>query len=248
MQSKLVGLAFLCGLSAQLNAQSNDEQAVIRKGSIAINGSAYFQSYGSPGSTHQYAFVQPSLTLYLKDNLALLVGIRYDGTTSTNKSTSFVTVPSGLPPSGSFAIVPYESTDERSSSLLGPVVGIQYYKWIGKRFALTASGVISARFGSRSHSITVPPSGSSSLPYEASATTLSITSSIGPGIAYHLNERWLLTASFGSISYDYSETQGAPQADENLNLYNARGGISGSFQASLTSGLSLGFQYFLRRK
>lgn len=223
---------------------STDEQAAIRKGSIGLSGSANLWLDGSPGSTSSQGGVSPFLSFFVRDNLSVTVGLSYSGSSrkSLSDQLSFF-IPGQFGP----ILVQYSGEQIYGSWSLSASLGINYYKWLGKRLALVGLMGLSGGLLQNTHEITPPPLPSGQ-PWSGVSNGFIIQASLSPGLAYAMSERWLLTASFGSLLFRYSETKRAPEFDQNSSLFNLRGSTGSSFQASLSSGLSLGFTYFLRRR
>jgi hypothetical protein len=228
----LLGLVLFLGYTHCLFAQTTDDQAFIRKGSIALTGSAWLNLQGSPGSTYRNGYVMPQLALYLRDNLAFTAGI---GFTSEGRTYTYTRIYG-------------EDKDKLGSWGINSSIGLTYLKWIGKRFALTGSGNLNTTIGRRYHDLLSDGARIQDRVYSGETPYWSAGISISPGLAFLLSERWLLTATFGSVQYNYTETKQFESFGPVDHLYNLKGGNSSNFYASLSSGLSLGFQYFLRRK
>jgi len=224
---------------------NSDDQTIIRKGSIGLGGVANIWADGSPGNTWSQGNVAPSASFFIRDNLALVTSLLYFGSrqASSFQNSSFT----GVDGMGNPIFFTYPSERVNTTMRLGAQVGINYYRWIGKRFAIVGFMGLSGGFLRNTQSLTPPPFPTSA-PWSGAANGFFLQATLSPSLVYALSERWLLTASFGSLFFSYNEVNQAEEFRQNSSLWALSGSVNSSFQASLSSGLSLGFTYFLRRR
>jgi hypothetical protein len=219
MNLKLSLLLLVVAFTYQANAQSTDDKVNILKGSIGLSGTASLNVLNSSGSFNRTtSAISPTASFFLSDNVALIVGLGY-----TNSSTTQT----------------FFSTGQKDRSfLLGPVAGVAIYKPLIGRFGIKGSFLLGGRYGTRKLEQT-----SFGPPFTQEYDLLELSANIVPSIYYRVSDRWLIEASFGALSYIWNEQSYTPSgSNTSITTDNS------TFDFSIRSGLGLGFTYLLKAK